>query len=572
MADLLKIEYTTGLTGSGKSYTRVARQIVEDWLPYKSGTFFTTVNLGRVPENHTFPPVPWVDAQGRTRKHESFLRRMCIEGARRANMETGWRGWLGVQKPKEKQITPQDICGRIRRISPILLKDMKAGKVSIVDFFLAGTNSGEYDADGKPIKRTYTLSTGQVMRHGFAHRIPHGKIQFDEVHNFFPKNEGTFSKSSIEAQVRQENGGRVPEGFKFPMSGDQRASYLQQVLGEIRHLKGSIEFMTQHQTKVHRTIKAAAHVRYLLTKIDEIEHDDLFGIKLGDWMQLVASWTGKYHSRVRLQHIADTGEKEEEIKAARRNYALTPDFFRFYDSYEKPVFMEDGVELGQAPEEIPEWKRLSRFEMIFWFLGRNGSAILWSKLTRVCLLLALLISCVLAFQAYNRHKVKKIQAEREAKQAEVVQQSTESAAPVAVPRSVQVRQQHDDSGRAHQIELQLEREREAKEKAQAEARLLRERMAKASSVVLLTPDEVVFRSGERVGIGDEIWFGDNKGATVEAVDMERRAVHLDNGERLWLGRVLVPEREASQDDASDISGDVPASGARAVGSSGNSEE
>lgn len=51
-----QITLTTGVSGSGKSYTRCARFIVNEWLPDHDGVLFTNYPIGLVPDDHPFPP------------------------------------------------------------------------------------------------------------------------------------------------------------------------------------------------------------------------------------------------------------------------------------------------------------------------------------------------------------------------------------------------------------------------------------------------------------------------------------------------------------------------------------
>lgn len=132
------IELTTGPPGTGKSYCRVSLFLVTQFLPDRSGRFYTNVNLGRVPQDHPFKPEPWTDAQGRTRNHTSFIRRICNEAAKRYGGD------------------PNDYAKRVRRIPPRVSESWRLATSGPWDYF-----------------EKFDLSASH--------------IQIDEIHNSCPK-------------------------------------------------------------------------------------------------------------------------------------------------------------------------------------------------------------------------------------------------------------------------------------------------------------------------------------------------------------------------------------------------
>lgn len=181
------------------------------------------------------------------------------------------------------------------------------------------------------------------------------------------------------------------------VSSSKRSDYIQkwdEFLGEIRHRGCTFEGLTQDIDQVDRVFTGRASLRLELIPAEDLR-DPFFKIKMSDWYELKASFTGHYHKTV------FEFEKRKQGRSWRvnnvRRFLITPDYFRYYNSYNaslseksdilsnNSVFSIDGstcsdsIGQGESVDVLSdsqrsiqyEFQRRSRLSLFFWFVRRN---------------------------------------------------------------------------------------------------------------------------------------------------------------------------------------------------------
>lgn len=105
-------------------------------------------------------------------------------------------------------------------------------------------------------------------------------------------------------------------------------------LGTIRHLGCTIEGLTQDVKSIHSCFTSRASIQNELVPLEDLR-DPFFGIRVYDWYQLKAGFTGDFHKSVCLV------EKKKNafgrfVKNNSTIFHLTSDYFDLYNSYSKP--------------------------------------------------------------------------------------------------------------------------------------------------------------------------------------------------------------------------------------------
>lgn len=254
---------TTGVPGSGKTYVRCARFLVDYFLLNSDGVHWSN-----------FP-----------------LRREAIADAvyRRANFAKS--GMLAkVTAPfrrKERHVCKEDILSRIQVIPSEELQRWKDEESGPWDFF-------------------------QGVELTDAH------IAIDEIHNY--------------------------------VSYEKSPRYIQKwvdFLAEVRHRGCTFEGLTQDFDQVHSALKGRAAVQIELIPCEDMR-DPFFHIQMLDWYNLKAGFTGEFHKTV--VEIESRKSKDSFKENNRRRFLITPDYFAFYDSYNKSL-QEIEAEKAQLDQE-----------------------------------------------------------------------------------------------------------------------------------------------------------------------------------------------------------------------------
>lgn len=169
--------------------------------------------------------------------------------------------------------------------------------------------------------------------------LKYAHIALDEVHNFV-------SEHSSEDYIKRWD----------------------EFLGEVRHRGCTFEALTQDIHQVPKELQGRAAIRLELVNAEDFR-DPFFGIRMGDWYELKAAFTGDFHKTVfEVEYRRSLGRWK---KNHSRRFLLVPEYFKFYNSFNASLSEKaDGVtDEGRAVEY--EYQRRSKFGLLLWFLGRN---------------------------------------------------------------------------------------------------------------------------------------------------------------------------------------------------------
>ena len=511
---------TTGVPGSGKTYVRCARFLVDDFLLNCDGVHWSN-----------FP-----------------LRRDEIVEAvvRRANFAR--RGVLAkITAPfrrKDRHVCAQDIASRIQTIPELVLQAWKNEESGPWEFF-------------------------QGVDLTDAH------IAIDEIHNYV-----TWNKS---------------------------AKYIQlwiDFLAEIRHRGCTFEGLTQDFDQVHQALKGRAAIQLELIPCEDMR-DPFFHIMMIDWYNLKAGFTGEFHKTV--VEVESRKSKDSFKENNRRRFLITPDYFKFYDSYNKSLqeieaekaeleaerqrvaalhlqgdaakveekrlaalgkvisaeeaeasFQEDASAKKSSRAPKYEFQRRTRLSLLSWFILKNFLTLFWR------LVLVAVLSWLCFFGGMNTvimHFMMVTQRIAHSNGAKSPASSSPSPGKVAASSSSPARSSavflgkggfpqgqgggltasdSVDSGSVHEVE-QLKKSVEAKDKAiselQKEVEKLKDERKKGFRPVFFGVDEAQLSNGLRIKVGYEFekGSGDYEGRKVSFIDPRSRAYQLDDGKwvRMW---------------------------------------
>lgn len=218
---------------------------------------------------------------------------------------------------KGQKVTVQQIKDRIKIIPDDVLQSWRRQESGPWDFF-----------DGVDLK--------------YAH------IAIDEIHNFV-------SPSKIQEYVEKWD----------------------EFLGEVRHRGCTFEGLTQDIDQVDRVFIGRAAVRMELIPAEDLR-DPFFKIKMSDWYELKASLTGHYHKTVWMFEKRKQGRSWRTNNTSR--FLITPDYFRFYRSYEASLAEKESLGEGADSDDRAltyEYQRRSRLSLFWWFLSRNWLTLSW---------------------------------------------------------------------------------------------------------------------------------------------------------------------------------------------------
>jgi len=305
------IEYTVGAAGTGKSFIRCAKFLVDEWLPYHEGNHISNFPL-EVDKIVEYVSKKYKDIPDCT--EERLYERL--------------------------QVIPQAVLDSWIRLE-----------------------SGPWD-------------------YFKDHSFDGCHISIDEIHNFCPA-------SAPKAYLKQWN----------------------DWLGEIRHEGATIEFLTQNEAKVSKSIEIESGLRRELTgRADKV--NPLTGCPYSvDW-NLIARFTGKYRQKTTITTKRRIGKVWKPDTKYPVIVTLDPFYFQFYDSY--AAAFQSGKK-GKAAEQ--PYKRLGRFRFWMWYLQRAFIPFIVCRLTVVSIGLFFLFSMVSNLFAGNHiralagHQIKQREAQ-----------------------------------------------------------------------------------------------------------------------------------------------------------------
>jgi len=455
------IMLTTGESGSGKSYIRCARFLVDEFLPEEIGTHWSNFPLGEVPSDHAYPP----DYDG-----ETFKQRICKTVARK------------------KDCSPDDVAERIQIIPDTELRRWLNGQSGPWDFFrdvdLAGCH-----------------------------------IAIDEIHNYC--------------------------GRKTPRATKQK---WQEWLGEIRHRRATIEFLSQHPQKIATEIEYEAGVRLQLVN-EATRRDPIFGILIGEWYEIKAGLLRLGYTRAAW--VLEKRQVDKKwVTQDKRRIILDGDYFKYYDSFSAPQKGGEGGQLQKQP-----WQRMNPLSLLWWFIKRNlGRLALRGAIIAFVVwfaargrLISGFVERMTNYATGQRSSETAVSSDRSEEESGAEAANTRAVSvdaidvgirPVSAPGEAGgsvVPQSLADGIISAQVELidDLNKQIEA---SKLEAEKLRKQLGVYDGVSCILGNQVVWGNGRMYDLGDKIESGLYEGRTIESVDVRKRLVILDSGESVGMLR------------------------------------
>lgn len=491
------VQLTTGPPGTGKSYARVSLFLITEFLPDRSGRFFTNVNLGRVPADHPFKPEPWEDAQGRTRPHMSFIRRICNEAAKR------YGG------------SPNDYCKRVRRIPPVLCAQWRKAKAK----------GGPWD---------FFRKIDMTASH----------IQLDEIHNYCPKNgerdrptawmdwlgEIRHAGCTVEfmTQFVHEMNPKLLNKCAFRRTltdtSDLRDPFLRIPVADW------LEVRALWTGKYDKATAVTEKVR--LDETFRITHQFKFRFK-GEYFAF-------YNSHEKPQK-GGKGGKEDQRQFEKRSKPGV--LWWFYKRHPWPLTSRALVAAAAV------WLLLlGGGKQIFgWYLEYGITAMAGEQN----------VSPSQPIEQVHEQD-EEPEALTLAPPASASPSGDASSAQVLAAVSPQREPTEDDISEIKALREQLAALEASREEYIQQAEELASKRRAGMAVVMITHDEVTFRNGYSYRVGEVIDYGDYEGSTVTAINYSRRAVTIDENIILRMGRDdTVLDDGVSGEADSETDGDRP---------------
>lgn len=347
----------------------------------------------------------------------------------------------------------------------------------------------------------------------------------------------------------------------FPQRGrPKHAKALMEWLAEIRHRGATVEFITQHPGQVCAELRRAAGEQIILTNLEN-EVEPFFGIRVGDWLEMLAGWfTGRYVSYVRQERLIQWGSGWKVAQS--RAFSLDPWYFGLYDSYSAPVAGGSAGMGQQSP-----WQKFGRLRLLWWFYSRNAFQLSWRGVVAALMIWVLFlggqkvlvekfqqgVSSVIAAGTMGGGVATKSAGEVKGGQGGDV---VTPAGSVGVKgEQIELEVFDWDGGKVKKRTLKGPREKVSleamaacervsaqvgrvmsREKELAErVRECEDRLGELGGAVMVYGDRVRFESGDEFAVGEVIDYGPYQGLRVAAIDAKRRAVRLSDNRLVRLG-------------------------------------
>jgi len=337
----------------------------------------------------------------------------------------------------------------------------------------------------------------------------------------------------------------IDEAHRFVSSQHERewARKWQVWIGELRHLHGSIEFMTQAENKLPGMFKEECE-RKIVIETDESRRDKWFNIEWHYWYQLWAKLRGRYVPMTIATEMKNVGSKKFET-TLETAYVRRPEIFALYDSFSNPNL--GGEALGR---QRMEYERMTWPRFLLWFFLQNPKQITW-RFSVVAVTVWMVFG---GWQwIFNNFMAalspeKKPAAVAKAEPLKPYDPSRGKGKPKdPEPTPAPGYDEFLDARRAatamQQARSVVRNSKAVPDQAknpvvdslEAALQQYEEAYKRSSEVVGMVGDEVILRDGSRFKKGETIPDGVLKGRSVTSFDRKTQLFILDNGEHLKLG-------------------------------------
>ena len=164
--------------------------------------------------------------------------------------------------------------------------------------------------------------------------------------------------------------------FLSPYSSPEYAQAWNTFLGEVRHRGCTFEGLTQDVNQVSQYLKGRAATRLELLPGEDLR-DPYFKIKMLDWYNLKAGFTGSFHKTV------FEVEKRKVFSSWRvnhsRRFLIVPEYFKYYNSFNASLQEKAQGEGAEEQDRTPlyEYQQRTKLSLLFWFFRRNWFTLTW---------------------------------------------------------------------------------------------------------------------------------------------------------------------------------------------------
>lgn len=308
--------------------------------------------------------------------------------------------------------------------------------------------------------------------------------------------------------------------------------------GEVRHNHATLEFMSQHENKVARSIRDECGGSVYLSNGEKRK---FLHVPFSDFYELRAKFlTRKYTSIIWEEEQRKVGTKT--VLEVGRKWSLDPFYFKFYDSYNN---LESGTKTkNSAPKH--EFEKRSHFGLLFWFVRRNlyCTTILTGFVASLIFILFFNGASKVGRFANEKFTsgVKSIIKNKQKKRASKTEPESKKKVPAIAPESKN--QPKAITGKTSFVSNEngelLSESRpqligrintlEAANKAlMRSADYIKQLLQPSTSIGIITQDSIVFRDGAEFRIGERIDAGPFENQVVKSIDYNRRRAMLESG-------------------------------------------
>lgn len=330
----------------------------------------------------------------------------------------------------------------------------------------------------------------------------------------------------------------------------------------MRHHGAKFIFCAQDELQLSAPIRRLCDLRWDVQAF-AMMREGITGTVVGDWLQLIAKFTGTYWAWVRRsEYTQEAGEWHDENNT--KVEPLTADIFKLYRSHD----LDDGTD---GAEERLEWERLNWFQFLAWLLRRNWFN--WSlRLVFVLGVVGLFappFSGAFRVIGWARKEFESVWRESVGLASGSIgakEGGTREAKPGVTPAGAMG---VGDGPEVERLRAELVAERNLRSGLEA-------RLGAESHIVMVDERGAMFSDGEYWRIGERIEGGRYDGDAIMGVDVLRRRVLLASGVQLVLSRPASVEAATHRDAGAEVAGAVPARGgageAKRTASPGNDGE
>lgn len=364
----------------------------------------------------------------------------------------------------------------------------------------------------------------------------------------------------------------------------KRCKALMEWIADVRHRGCTVEFITQNRMQVSPDLRRAINREIRLSRWDD-KYEPVLGIRIGDYLEVLAAFTGQYRGIVREDHLVPDGEKLSTVKS--KNWDFDPFYFSLFNSHSAPAKGGKGG-LGAKPPHV----RYRGLRIFRWFLLRNWFPLSWRSVAVVGFYWLVFAGGAAGFvqgiqqefieismrqkevlesgqggdagsvfieedspevAAYERGKVNGAKGEL----VPIPQEAPEVSFPaIVVGRGGEQFRFTVEGSREEALDqfskiamvyaVKYKEVMHTLEVAEDELQTLRDKLGELGSVVLVSEQGAQFANGDWYSVGELINWGPYRGLRVESVDLRRRAVRLSDGRLLRVGVSRLSEPEGTE--------------------------